>query len=128
MSGWTVLAIVIAVLVVLAMGGAIAARRRLEASRAGFADHLERANVDLATAHATDRGWDPENLERAAAQALRERHPEREVLSLTLVEVVDRPGFEEDVARYRARVADGTEMLVTMVRRGGGWAAERIEA
>ena len=128
MPGWIVLGIVVAVVVVLAVGGAIAARRRLEATSAGFTDHLDRANVDLATAHAADRGWDPDVLERAAATALREKHPELQVASLTLVEVVDRPGVEEDIARYRARVTDGTELLVTMVRRGGRWSAERIES
>ena len=127
MSGWIVLAIVVAVLVLLAVGGAIAARRRLEATSAGFTHHLEQANVDLATAHASDRGWDPEALERAAGTALRDQHPGLQVDSLTLVEVVDRPGVDEDIARYRARVADGSELLVTMVRRAGGWAAERIE-
>ncbi len=128
MSGWVVLAIVIAIIVVLAVGGAVAARRRLEASSAGFHDHLQRANVDLATAHAADRGWDPEALERAAGTALRERHPELDVAELTLVEVVDRPGIDEDVARYQAQTPAGGEVLVTMVRRGGTWAAERIES
>ena len=127
MSGWIVLGVIVAILVLLAVGGAIAARRRLEASSAGFTRHLEQANVDLATAHAADRGWDPEALERAAGTALGERHPGVQVESLTLVEVVDRPGVDEDVARYRARVAGGTEVLITMVRHGGGWAAERIE-
>ena len=127
MSGATILIIVVAVLVLLAVGGAIAARRRLEASSAGFTDHLDHANVELASAHAADRGWDPDALERAAAAGLREQHPEVEVESLTLVEVVDRPGVDEDVARYRARVSGGTELLITMVRHGGRWAAERIE-
>ena len=128
MSGWLILGIVVAVLVLLAVGGAIAARRRLEATSAGFTDHLERANVDLATAHAADRGWHPESLERAAAAALREHQPDARVESLTLIEVVDRPGVDEDVARYRARVAGGTELLITMVRHDGNWAAERIES
>ncbi len=127
MSGWIVLGVVVAILVLLAVGGAIAARRRLEASSAGFTDHLERANVDLATAHAADRGWEPDALERAAGTALHEQHPGVRVESLTLIEVVDRPGVDEDVARYRARVAGGTELLITMVRHGGSWAAERIE-
>ena len=128
MSGWIVVGILVAVLVVLAVGGAIATRRRMEASSAGFTDHLEQANVDLATAHAADRGWNPEGLERAARAALAERHPELEVESLTLVEVVDRPGVEEDVARYRVRRQGGGELSVTMVRRPHGWAAERIDS
>ena len=128
MSGWVILAVVVSILVLLAVGGAIAARRRMEASSAGFTDHLDRANVDLATAHAADRGWDPEALEHAAGAALRDRHPALGEVELTLVEVVDRPGIEEDVARYRAQAPDGSEVLVTMVRRGGTWAAERIES
>ncbi len=127
MSGWVVIAIVLAVLVILAVGGAIAARRRMKATEAGFSNHLERANVDLATAHAADRGWDPDALASAARAAVGERHPELGDVALTLVEVVDRPGIEEDVARYRARANSGTELLVTMVRREGGWRAERIE-
>ena len=128
MSGWVIVAVVVAILVFLAVGGAIAARRRMEASSAGFEDHLQRANVDLATAHAADRGWDPVALERAAGAALRERHPELGAVELTLVEVVDRPGIEEDVARYRAQAPDAGEVLVTMVRRGGIWAADTIES
>jgi uncharacterized protein involved in copper resistance len=128
MSGWVIVVVVVAIVVLLAVGGAISARRRMEASSAGFTDHLDRANVELATAHAADRGWDPEALERAAGAALRERHPEVGEVQLTLVEVVDRPGIEEDVARYRAQAPDGSEVLLTMVRRSGSWVAETIES
>ena len=127
MSVWMIVGIVVVVLVLLAVGGAIAQRRRLEATRAGFEDHLERANAGLATAHAADRGWEPAALERAVRAALSEQHPELAVRELALVEVVDRPGIDEDMARYRAHAQDGTELLVTLVRRGGTWKAERIE-
>ena len=127
MSPWLVLGIVLLILALLAVGGAIAARRRMEATSEGFADHLDQANVDLATAHAADRGWEPAALERAARESVAERHPGVELTSLTLVEVVDRPGVEQDVARYRARDAAGRELIVTMVRRAGNWAAETIE-
>ena len=127
MSPWAVIGIVLLILALLAVGGAIAARRRMEATREGFADHLEQANVDLATAHAADRGWEPAALERAARESVAERHPGVELTSLTLVEVVDRPGVEQDVARYRARDAAGRELIVTMVRRAGNWVAETIE-
>ena len=127
MSPWTVLAIVLLILALLAVGGAIAARRRMEATRQGFADHLDQANVDLATAHAADRGWDPATLEREARESVAARHPEVQLASLTLVEVVDRPGVDQDMARYRARDVAGRELIVTMVRHGGSWAAERIE-
>ena len=128
MSGWIILGVIVAVLVLLAVGGAIAARRRLEASSERFSDHLETANLDLATAHAADRGWDPAVLERAARAALLEEHPGSEPASLTLVEVVDRPGSDEDLARYRAQISGDRELLITMKRRRGEWVAERIEA
>ena len=127
MSPWAVIGIVVLILALLAVGGAIAARRRMEATSQGFADHLEQANVDLATAHAADRGWEPAALEQAARESIAERHPGVDLASLTLVEVVDRPGVEQDVARYRARDAAGRERIVTMVRHGGHWTAEHIE-
>lgn len=127
MPGWLIIALVLLVLVALAVGGAIAQRRRMEATRAGFESHLDRANVDLASAHAADKGWDPEALERAVRDALAAERPELTVTALTLVQVVDRPGMEDDEARYRVQARDHGELLVTMLRHGGGWVAQRIE-
>lgn len=127
MSGWLIIGLALLVLVGLAVGGAIAQRRRMEASRSGFESHLDRANVDLASAHAEDKGWDPGTLERAARGALDAQHPELTVTALTLVQVVDRPGMEDDEARYRARVDGRGDLLVTMLRHDGGWVAQRIE-
>ena len=127
MSGWLIVGLVLLVLVTLAVGGAVAQRRRMEANRAGFESHLDRANVDLASAHAEDKGWDPETLEGAVRASLADAHPEVTVSALTLVQVVDRPGMEEDEARYRVQAEGRGELLVTMVRRGDGWVAQRIE-
>ena len=127
MSGWLIIGLVLLVLLALAIGGAIAQKRRMEANRAGFEQHLDRANLDLASAHAEDKGWDPETLERAVRSALAGQHPELAVTALTLVQVVDRPGMEDDEARYRARVEGRGELLVTMSRHDGGWVAQRIE-
>lgn len=127
MSGELIIGLVLLVVVALAVGGAIAQKRRMEADRAGFGSHLDQANLDLASAHAEDKGWDPETLEAAALAALDARHPGAKVSALTLAQVVDRPGMEDDEARYRARVDGHGELLVTMLRRDGGWVAQRFE-
>lgn len=126
MSGWLILALVVLVLIALAVGGAIAQRRRMEATSGGFAARLEHANEDLAAAHANDKGWDPDVLADAARSALQERHPGSTVEELTLIQVVDRPGIQDDEAHYRARVG-GREAMVTMLRHDGDWIAQPID-
>jgi len=126
-SGWLIVGLGLLLLIALAVGGAIAQRRRMEADQGGFETHLDRANVDLASAHAEDKGWDPATLEQAVRSALHDQDPAVTVSALTLVQVVDRPGMEDDEARYRARVEGHGELLVTMLRRDGGWVAQRIE-
>lgn len=127
MSGWEIFGIVLLVLVGLAVGGAIAQRRRLEATGDRFAAHLDDANVGLAAAHAQDRGWEPRRLEDAARAAIAEQRRDAQVSDLTLVQVVDPPGTQEDRAVFRAQLADGLELLLTMARRDGEWYAERLE-
>ena len=128
MSAWMIIGLVLLILVALAVGGAIAQRRRMEETRAGFESHLDRANLDLASAHAEDKGWDPQALEQAVRAALAAERPDLTVTALTLVQVVDRPGIGDDEARYRVSAQDRGELLVTMVRRGDGWMAQRIES
>ena len=53
----------------LAVGGAIAARRRLAPDEERFEADLHRVNRDLAAAHAEDRGWERGALEASARQA-----------------------------------------------------------
>jgi hypothetical protein len=113
------LIIVLAVLIVLALGGALARRTQLARTRADFEASLERANRDLATAAAADRGWDRAALETAARRIFAEQsgaEPER----LLLVEVVDRPGTDEDRAVFQAELG-GTRHSLTLGRRGGEW-------
>ncbi|CAA9518064.1 MAG: hypothetical protein AVDCRST_MAG69-2892 [uncultured Solirubrobacteraceae bacterium] len=128
MSAWMIIGLVLLILVALAVGGAIAQRRRMEETRAGFEAHLDRANLDLASAHAKDKGWDPQALEQAVRAALAAERPDLTVTTLTLVQVVDRPGMGDDEAHYRVGAQDRGELLVTMVRRGDGWMAQRIES
>jgi hypothetical protein len=120
MDAWLILLIVVAVLLALAVGGAIAQRRRLRASRGRFREHLEEANLDLAAAHAGDKGWEPGALEQAAHRALAEEAG-AQTASLTLVQVVDRPGTEDDRAVFRVDLPDGRQSRLTMARHEGGW-------
>jgi hypothetical protein len=109
------LIIVIAVLVILAVGGVIARRRQLARTRPAFERSLTQADRDLAAAAAADRGWDRGRLEAAARRVYAERHG-AEPQTLTLVEVLDRPGTDADEAVFEAQ----GERLV-LGRRGDEW-------
>jgi len=112
------LLIILIVLAVLIIGGAIARRRQLARSRPAFERALDKVNRDLAAAAATDRGWDRELLEAAARRVYAEQHGGSEPESLTLVEVIDRPGTDEDQAVFEA-----AGRRVVLGRRGGDWVA-----
>jgi uncharacterized membrane protein len=122
----TWLIIVIIVLVVLIVGGVVARRAQLARSRPAFESSLERVNRELAAAAAEDRGWDRDTLESAARRVFAEQRggePDR----LVLVEVLDRPGTDEDQAVFRAEQG-GTTHLLTLGRRAGDWVHERLDA
>lgn len=117
MSVLAIVLIVLGVLVVLLFaGGYVANARRRDAERAALHARAREADRHLAEAHAQDKGWDRAPLEQAARDAYAQRHgsaPER----LMLVQVVDRPGVDEDEAVFDA---DGE--VLTMGRKGGQWA------
>jgi hypothetical protein len=115
------LLIVLIVLVVLAVGGALARRAQLARTHGAFAASLERANRDLAAAAAADRGWDRAKLEAAARRIFAERRG-AEPEHLHLVEVLDRPGTDQDQAVFRAELAGHSEPL-RLGRRDGEWVA-----
>lgn len=115
------LLIVIVVLVVLAVGGAIARRRQLARTREAFERSLAKVDRDLAAAAAADRGWDRRRLEAAARRVAAEQIG-AEPDELVLVEVVDRPGTNEDQAVFRVRAA-GDRHRVVLGRRDGEWVA-----
>jgi biopolymer transport protein ExbB/TolQ len=116
----TWLIILIVVLVLLAVGGAIARSQQLKRSRPAFERSLEHVNRDLAAAAAADRGWDRDTLESAARRAYADERG-GEPPELTLVEVLDRPGTDEDQAVFRC----GDSQL-TLGRRGGDWVLESL--
>ena len=120
----TWLIIVLAVLVVLAVGGFFARRALTRRTESQFRARLQQANHDLAEAAAEDRGWDRATLESAARRIYAEqRGAEPAVLLLT--EVLDRPGTEEDSAVFRVE-GEGRKETLTLGRRDGDWVHEKL--
>jgi hypothetical protein len=115
----TWLIIVIAVLVLLAVGGVIARRRQLESTRPTFERALTKVDRDLAAAAASDRGWDRAHLEECARRICAEQLG-AEPDELTLVEVIDKPGTEEDQAVFDVS-SGGERRRVVLGRRDGDW-------
>jgi Tfp pilus assembly protein PilE len=115
----TIIVVVVVVLVVvLAVGGYVANSRRREAEAAELHALAREADHHLAEAHAADKGWERSALEAAARAAYAERHGGAEPQRLTLIQVVDRPGVEEDEAVFDA---DGERLVLG--RTGDGWSA-----
>jgi hypothetical protein len=120
----TWLIIVLAVLVVLAVGGFFARRMLTRRTEGHFRAQLEKANHDLAEASAADRGWDRAILESSARRIYTEQRG-AEPAELLLVEVLDRPGTDEDVAVFRVR-GEGRRETLTLGRRDGEWVSESL--
>lgn len=117
---------IVGVVILLAGGGMLLARRRERATRAAFRRDVVAADRALAEAAAADRGWDRAVLEAAARAACAAERPGLEAGELTLVEVLDRPGTDEDRAVFHVRHPSGDARLV-LARTGDDWAAERVE-
>jgi Tfp pilus assembly protein PilE len=117
-STLAVVLIVVAVLVIVLFAlGYVANARRRDAERAAIHARAREADRHLADAHAQDKGWERAGLEAAARSVYAQRHG-AEPARLTLVQVVDRPGTEEDEAVFDA---DGEEIVLG--RRGEAWVA-----
>jgi|SRR3954469_4344160 hypothetical protein len=116
-----VLLIILLVLAVLIVGGIIARNRQLARSRPAFERALAHVERDLVTAAASDRGWDRTVLESTARQVFTEQQG-AEPEELTLIEVIDKPGTDEDQAVFDVR-AGGAQHRVVLGRRDGEWIA-----
>jgi hypothetical protein len=121
----SVLAIILIVLAVLVLGlftlGLWGATRARAAGADEFAAKLAEANEALADARAADRGWDPAALEATARAAVERRNPDANVRGVHLVQVVDRPGTDDDEAHFHVDVAMGRDLQVVLGRRDGEW-------
>ena len=123
-----IVAIVLAlVLVVFFVGGYIAAGRRARRLEPDLRRRVAQADRALEAARAQDRGWDRVLLEEAARSALEAQRPGFRYDQLHLVRVEDRPGKDEDRAHMAAVAEGGERAEVVLERRGGEWAAARVE-
>ncbi len=123
----TWLIVVLAVFAVLALGGALARRRQLDRSRGRFDANLLDVNRDLAAARAEDRGWERSALEDAARRAYAEQRGDAAGdAELVLMQVIDRPGTDEDKAVFRVG-PEGRHQRLTLGRRDGRWVPEALE-
>lgn len=122
----SVLAIVLiafaALMLLLFLGGLIVSGRRQRARAAALRAQVEAADQALAQARADDRGWDLEALEAVARAAFASRSQGREPGELLLVQVLDRPGTDEDEAVFRAIDGHHAEDVV-LGRKAGQWVA-----
>ena len=122
----TWLLIVLIVLAILIVGGMLARQRQLARTSRRFEENLRKVNEELAAAHAEDRGWERSGLEAAAREAWRAQRPALEPADMVLVQIVDRPGTDDDKAVFRFS-AEGRQHLLTLGRRDGAWVFERLD-
>jgi predicted lysophospholipase L1 biosynthesis ABC-type transport system permease subunit len=116
-----VIVVVVLLIIVLVVGGIVASGRRQRADDPALRRELDAANEALALAHATDKGWERSLLEEACRAAFAERSG-AEIRELQLVQVVDKPGTEDDQAVFRVVTEHGSEHL-HLDRRGDSWVA-----
>jgi hypothetical protein len=115
--------VVVVVLAVLVGGGLIASARRARAEEPELRARLQEADRQLAAARAQDRGWERATMETAVRRAFAARSP-AEPRELLLLQVVDRPGTDDDEAVFRV-VTDAGAEDVRLVRRAGDWLVAR---
>lgn len=121
-----ILIVIGAIVVLFAIGGAIAVAKRSRQQDATFGEHLEAADAMLEQARAADRGWHRDTMEAAARDAIAQSRPGWDYDDLHLVLVDDRPGVNEDRAHFMA-VGAGGQARVILARQGDTWIAERVE-
>src|SRR3954471_18928196 len=124
MATWLVIVIiVVAVLIVVCLvGGIVAVRRRNRATGGRLLADLAAANEQLAQARASDRGWDRDTIDAAARAAHLAANPDAQIRAVHLVQIVDRPGTDDDEARLHVIDGDG-QHTIRLGRRGDDWVA-----
>jgi hypothetical protein len=116
-----IILVIVLLVVVLVIGGIVASGRRQRADDPALRTELEAVNEALALAHATDKGWERSLLEEAVRAAFAQRS-DAEIRELQLVQVVDKPGTEDDQAVFRVVTDHGSEHL-HLDRHGDTWVA-----
>ena len=120
MNALEIIVIVVVLLIAaLVVGGFIASGRRQRADGSRLQGELESANEALAIARASDKGWERGVLDEACRVAFAERSA-AEIRDLQLVQVVDKPGTEDDQAVFRVVTEHGSEYL-HLDRHGDAW-------
>ncbi len=117
---------VVLLVILLAIGGMFVVARRRREGEASFEASVEEVNSQLAAAHAQDKGWEPSALNAAARRAFAEQRVADEIREESLIEVIDRPGTDEDRAVFRF-VTDAGTFLLTLGRAGGEWSAVGVD-
>jgi len=119
---------ILGVLLLLAIVGGASASLRNRRQGEQLTRRLREVDRELAAALAQDRGWERNALEAAARGAFAEHRPGVPVAALGLLQVVDKPGVDEDLAVFRVDTAEGTTRI-TLGRRGddGAWYAAAVE-
>jgi type II secretory pathway pseudopilin PulG len=123
---FVVVLVILGVLLLLAILGAAMASRRNALGAIAFEQSLAAVDRQLAEAVAADRGWERGALEASARAAFAERRPQTRVAELQLVQIVDEPGTDEDLAVFLVTAADGAETRLTLGRRAGAWYATAL--
>jgi hypothetical protein len=123
MALWLLIVIIVVVLVlVFLVGGALAVQRRNHATGSRLLADLAAANEQLAQARAGDRGWDRDVIDAAARAAHLSANPQALISAVHLVQVIDRPGTDDDEAVVHVEDASG-EHTLRLNRRGDEWFA-----
>jgi hypothetical protein len=116
-----IIVVIVLLVILLAVGGIVANGRHQRADEAGLRAELDAANEALALARASDKGWERSLLEDACRAAFAERSS-AELRECLLVQVVDKPGTEDDQAVFRVVTDHGAEHI-HLDRRGDEWVA-----
>jgi type II secretory pathway pseudopilin PulG len=124
-----VVLVVLGVLLLLAiLGGAMASRRNALGAIA-FEQRLADVDRLLAAAVAADHGWERGALEASARSAFAEQRPGTAIARLELVQIVDEPGTDQDLAVFRVVTGSSPAQTsrLTLGRRDGAWYAAELE-
>jgi S1-C subfamily serine protease len=114
-----IILVIVVLVAVLIVGGYVITGRRQRADEGALSTELVAANEALALARASDKGWERSLLEEAVRAEFAERSG-AEIRDLQLVQVVDKPGTEDDQAVFRVVTDHGSEYL-HLDRHGDTW-------